>query len=331
MASDRAAAPRVPVTLVAGLRGAGKSSLIARWLAARPPGHRWALLLNEHGRVDPREFDAPDWRVLDLAGGCACCAALPVLRARLPGLLREGPWQRIWIEVDGGGHVAPLIDELRRAPWSTHLRVDTVEAVVDGSRPAWYRAAASEPGAARARLLEPADRIWLNRATEALPGGEAVAQGSIPADDGAPRQRGLPSENWRELIRSLPFERAIVVDDDRGDARAWMPTALPEPAADPARIERRWLPDLMFDRARLADLFERAPTAGVTEGAAVFLTRREAYRWSLEGGIWRSVASTYRRESRLSIALDSDSVVDSIAAAGRWADTLAGAAIVDAD
>ncbi|CAM3296942.1 putative GTP-binding protein YjiA [Halomonas lysinitropha] len=41
----------VPVHLVTGFLGSGKSTLIRRLIAQKPEGERWAVVINEFGRV----------------------------------------------------------------------------------------------------------------------------------------------------------------------------------------------------------------------------------------------------------------------------------------
>ena len=106
-------ADKLPVTVVAGARGSGKSRLIAQLRAACAPGQRLAVLSNSTaaGPGDLPAVAADQW--FPVAGGCACCVAGPVLRTTLVRLLRAGPWDHLHIEVDPAGHPHTLVDQLR--------------------------------------------------------------------------------------------------------------------------------------------------------------------------------------------------------------------------
>ncbi len=82
----------VPVHVITGFLGAGKSSLIHHLLASKPAGERWAVVINEFGRVgiDQAMFEErADLVVEALPGGCLCCQQAVVLRASLVRLLRR--------------------------------------------------------------------------------------------------------------------------------------------------------------------------------------------------------------------------------------------------
>jgi hypothetical protein len=62
------------------------------------------------GRRTP---DAGEVAVVEVAGGCACCAARVAFGTALTRLLRRGPWDRLFVETTGLGHPAGLVDQLR--------------------------------------------------------------------------------------------------------------------------------------------------------------------------------------------------------------------------
>jgi len=154
----------VETLLVTGFLGAGKTTLLRGWLAARPAGARWAVLVNEFGALgvdrallgagpEPgpgavreaggsgagrRTPDAGEVAVVEVAGGCACCAARVAFGTALTRLLRRGPWDRLFVETTGLGHPAGLVDQLRAPAFAGWLRVLPPVAVVDASRAALY-------------------------------------------------------------------------------------------------------------------------------------------------------------------------------------------------
>ena len=82
----------VPVLLLTGFLGTGKTSLLARWLKARE--FEGALVIvNELGEVgiDDRLVETSSEAPLLLENGCACCAAGEDLMATLERLF----WDRL--------------------------------------------------------------------------------------------------------------------------------------------------------------------------------------------------------------------------------------------
>lgn len=130
---------RIPVTVVTGFLGAGKTTII-RTLLARAGGRRIALVVNEFGDmgfdgglladcVDPA-CAAED--VVELTNGCLCCTVaddfLPAMEALLD---REAKPDHIVIETSGLALPQPLIAAFAWPTVRTRTTVDGVVAVID--------------------------------------------------------------------------------------------------------------------------------------------------------------------------------------------------------
>lgn len=110
---------RLPVDLVTGFLGSGKTTLINAVL--RDPAFAGTMVvINEFGEVglDNLLVSSADDQVMLLASGCLCCAASGTLRDTLIDLFARratgsvAPFQRIIVETSGLANPAPLVATL---------------------------------------------------------------------------------------------------------------------------------------------------------------------------------------------------------------------------
>ncbi|APX93220.1 GTP-binding protein [Halomonas sp. 1513] len=127
----------IPVHVVTGFLGSGKSSLIRHLVAHKPAEERWAIVINEFGQVgiDQAMFEARDDVVVKgLPGGCLCCQLAFVLQAALVNLIRRERPDRMIIEPSGLGHPAGLLDMLRGQAFDSVLEVREIVTLLDPRR-----------------------------------------------------------------------------------------------------------------------------------------------------------------------------------------------------
>jgi G3E family GTPase len=127
------AADRLPVTLVAGYLGAGKTTLINRILAAST-GKRIAVMVNDFGAIaiDARLIRASDRGVVQLANGCICCSIQGDLHAQLRDLIRapDRP-DHLVIETSGVSDPARVAAVLHYPGLKPAARIDAIVTLVD--------------------------------------------------------------------------------------------------------------------------------------------------------------------------------------------------------
>ncbi|MBW4659454.1 MAG: cobalamin biosynthesis protein CobW [Drouetiella hepatica Uher 2000/2452] len=145
---------KIPVTVITGFLGAGKTTLV-RHLLQNPQGRRIAVLVNEFGEVGidgdllrscqvcPDEDGSdrssssspdlnPDLNIVELTNGCLCCTVqeefLPVMQELLK---RRDQIDCILIETSGLALPKPLVQAFRWPEIRTSATVDGVITVVD--------------------------------------------------------------------------------------------------------------------------------------------------------------------------------------------------------
>ena len=95
--------PQIPVTIVTGFLGAGKTSLLNHILTSGH-GKRIAVLVNDFGAVniDAELIDNRDGEVVSLANGCICCSLSEGLLMSVMQLVRsDNPPEQIVVETSG--------------------------------------------------------------------------------------------------------------------------------------------------------------------------------------------------------------------------------------
>jgi cobalamin biosynthesis protein CobW len=132
---------KIPVTIVTGFLGAGKTTLI-RHVLENARGRRLALIINEFGDVGVDGTilkscgitTCPEENIVELANGCLCCTVADDFVPAIEVLLARSPQpDHIIIETSGLALPKPLVKAFDWPEIRTRLTVDGVIAVVDGA------------------------------------------------------------------------------------------------------------------------------------------------------------------------------------------------------
>ncbi len=122
----------IPITVVTGFLGAGKTSLVNDLVRARTGAERIGVVVNEAGEVglDGELLGDASDDVVEIADGCVCCTSQGELLDAVTRLHRAaGRLDRIIVETSGLADPGPVLDSLASV---THvLRLDTMVTVVD--------------------------------------------------------------------------------------------------------------------------------------------------------------------------------------------------------
>jgi cobalamin biosynthesis protein CobW len=138
---------KIPVTVVTGFLGSGKTTLV-RHLLQNNQGRRIAVLVNEFGEVgidgdilrscqvcddEDTTANAANANILELANGCLCCTVQEEFLPTMQELLkRREEIDAIVIETSGLALPKPLVQAFRWPEIRTGATVDGVVTVVDG-------------------------------------------------------------------------------------------------------------------------------------------------------------------------------------------------------
>jgi G3E family GTPase len=135
----RARGARLPVAVVTGFLGAGKTTLVKRFLAS-PAGAGTAIIVNEYGAVgiDDALLRASTDEVTLLGNGCVCCITRSDLQVALRNLVSDRErgliprFSRVLIETSGLADPGPILQTFSTdRALGGEFHVEVVLAVVD--------------------------------------------------------------------------------------------------------------------------------------------------------------------------------------------------------
>lgn len=135
---------RIPVTVIAGFLGAGKTTLVNHLIRQTAPAlapRRIGVIVNEFGAVGvdggliERLTDTPD-DVQELTNGCLCCTGREDLLVALVQLARRGqseggPPAHVLVELSGVADPVPVLHTLLDPEVRQVFRVDSLTTVAD--------------------------------------------------------------------------------------------------------------------------------------------------------------------------------------------------------
>ena len=159
---------RVPVTVVTGFLGSGKTTLV-NYILSENHGKRIAVIENEFGEIgidDALVIDAEE-EIFEMNNGCICCTVRGDLIRILGTLMkRKDKFDYILVETTGLADPAPVAqtffvdDEIRN-----QLRLDAIITVVDAKHLALHLFEEKEVGIENEALeqLAFADRVLVNK------------------------------------------------------------------------------------------------------------------------------------------------------------------------
>ena len=127
----------VPILLVAGFLGAGKTTVVNH-LLAHAQGRRIAAVVNDFGaiNIDAELIAGASDGVVSLANGCICCTLEGDLLRTLATLLRRDPRpEYIVIETSGIADPADIVRNLMDPVIFREAPLETVLCVVDATQP----------------------------------------------------------------------------------------------------------------------------------------------------------------------------------------------------
>lgn len=210
----------VPLLVIGGYLGAGKTTLVNQLLRKAQGQWRVAVLVNDFGSIsiDADLIEGASEDVLALAGGCVCCSFGEDLVGSLQKVaMREPPPDWVLLECSGVGHPGAVA---RSAALASAVRNEGIVTVVDSAEIA-QRCQDPYVGDTVRSQIEAADLLLLNQVDRCQPAALARAQSSLCALN--PKAVQVPCERaevplhllFGSVVRALPPPMPEAVPDGR--------------------------------------------------------------------------------------------------------------------
>ena len=314
----------VPVNIITGFLGVGKTTAIQQLLKQKPSNQKWAILVNEFGQIgiDQAAFPEEDGvTIKELPGGCICCTLGLPLTMSLVMLLQRAKPDRLIIEPSGIGHPAGIIDILRKEPFADVLDIRATICLVDPRAIEDPKTMAHETFQDQINL---ADVLVLNKTDltdpEIVQQMEQKARQMFPPKDQIVRTKqgqfdpGLLDSTFNNGAAAFPNAHTADPESQAGDIKHFSDhqPSEPAPTATPGqpvirtgngygRYSAGWCfhPDEVFDLDRLSNWCRSMPQMERIKGAF-----RVGEKWVLINQVRGEQVTSpliWRKDSRLEI------------------------------
>lgn len=298
-------AEQIPLHVIAGFLGAGKTTLIRAQLAARR-AENVAVIVNDFGEAGFDELelqrgDAEPFRITNIPGACVCCTAPEGFVEALGAVIDNRPG-RILIEPTGLARPQDIIDTVRRSPHAACVALQPVVVLVDPGALDF-----EQPGELMREQIQAADVLVASRADLASP--EVLERFDKFAAELWPPPLQVVHSTRGELdpgIMQWPADESEALPRASGHAKGGHNHSVHGYAAR----TWKWSPEAVFSKNRLTDAIARVATGGC--GAAlsrlkgIFRTQEGVFRLEVAGGVVDEGPSSFRRDSRVDVIVQSE-------------------------
>lgn len=301
---------KIPVHILSGFLGVGKTTAVKDLLARRADRERIAVVVNEFGTlgVDGALLsDCASCILREVPGGCVCCTAMADLEASLEEVCDLVGPTRFVLEPTGLAKPSELVDLLRGPRWVHRFDVRPVITLLDPQQDvetAWRESALFRD------QIETADVLVVNRCDlateEEILRVEEWARALAPPKLRIVRAKhaALPDEIW-DLERETPAPAAGLLEANSTHTRLQRNSNSLEGYVGRGVAQP---PERIFDADRLLSALEALRAGRVTRGRVarakgLFHTTAGWKLHEIAGGRLTTGLTSWRRDSRVDVIL----------------------------
>lgn len=302
---------RVPVHVLTGFLGVGKTTAVRDLLTRRADRERIAVIVNEFGDIGidgALLSDCASCVLKEVPGGCICCTAMPDLEASIVEMMDIVCPTRLIVEPTGLARASEIVDLFRSTRFEPRFEVRPVVTILDPGRD--NGAAYLEGGLFRDQV-DVGDILVVNRcdlaSEDEILRAEAFAKALVPSKMTVLRASHGVLPDF-VLDKAIPGERELAVREK--DA-----PMLEERHAQEGAVEGHVGHGLahgaerIFDADRLADFIHALAngrlglSGSVARAKGIFRSTAGWRAHEIAGGRFTSAETAYRRDNRFDVIL----------------------------
>jgi len=293
---------KIPVNLITGTLGSGKTTFIQELLAQKPRHEFWAILINEFGEIGIDAEIVNDSNaniaIKDIPGGCICCSAKLTLKVSLTELIRNHRPDRLIIEPTGLGHPEKIIDIVQDEDLSKVLTLNSNICLLDPIQ--------QTPCSINQSLIQKdtallADVVLINKvesaSTESVKALTDFAEGLYPAKPIiAQRKRGEVQAEWLEEHHNTQSSGSFAAPSHNHSHTHIHKHHTHD--NDILSMGQVFSAETIFDWKKLVEVFEGLPKDSVVRAKGAFRVGKmwQLYQWVGDNLTREPIA--HRRDSR---------------------------------
>ncbi len=280
--------PAIPVTVVTGFLGSGKTTIIMNLLSQLEHPERVVWLKNEYGNIniDKLAVESTHVKVSEIMNGCLCCVLVGRLGNALRDIIDSYAPERIIIETSGTAYPAPIVWEIKKF---ADLRLDGVINVVDALNFSGYEDK-SYSASLQSKYI---DLIVINKYPDVQPGSKQEQELETRLDDvyelnpHTPKVKSISGNVSKQLLIGLDPQELDLREIDMGQE-----VGSHDHQDEVEVVELSWKADLVCNR----DEFEKE-VAGLAKlklirikGALITTDGPAIFNWVMGRGDWQELS-----------------------------------------
>ncbi len=133
----------IPLHLVGGLYGSGKTSLLQHWISEAWQAQRLGLILCEEGQRKLDFSQSPAPRIDRLLNACVCCEMAFSFFEIVVQMLGDTSIERIVVELTAQADIRQIMDLIQSSHLKDYLQFEPVHILVDPRNPHMRRGSTS--------------------------------------------------------------------------------------------------------------------------------------------------------------------------------------------
>lgn len=288
---------KIPLHIITGFLGVGKTTTIINLLSQKRETENIAVIVNEFGEVGIDgsliEADGKPFNLVEVPGGCICCASNEMLMDYMGFILKDIKPTRIIIEPSGIARPSDLIFQLKSSEYKSLLEFRPIITLID---PALFHDDEFRDSLVFDDQIESADIAIITRTDLSTP--DKVLQIREELEAMLPAKQLIIETSFGQISAEI---LDLVADKQFSFRPGRKEKNLPHDHA--FYLGKGWIwESCLFNEKKLSDLFSSlAGEKRVLRAKGIFVTHETPALFEIAGGHFHKRVSEFRHENRCDI------------------------------